>query len=331
MKRRLIRTSVAALLGALVGVFLTVLLGGHWLHNVTVGFTIGLVSAIVPQVFAVWFPSVPRPLTYAIGIPVGMLAGVVVQVLWPQPIPGGFQRTLVVVLATSVVFGGAIAALFFLQARKTELEGELRAAELRKLEAERAGLEAQLKMLQAQIEPHFLFNTLANVTALIGADAALARRLLDRLIVYLRATLARTRAGQTTLADEMDLLRAYLDICRIRMGERLRYSFDVPENLLAQPFPPMLLQPLVENAVKHGLEPKLADGELRIAVINSQARLRIAVVDNGVGFVDTPSSGTGTGIANVRARLSALHGDAARLVLEENAAGGVTATLELPV
>jgi sensor histidine kinase YesM len=331
VKRRLLRTGIAALLGALVGVFLTVLLGGDWLHNVAVGLSIGLVSAIVPQVFAAWFPNVPRPLTYAIGIPVGMLAGVAVQVLWPQPVPGGLQRTLVVVLATSVVFGGAIAALFFLQARKTELEGELRAAELRKLEAERSSLEAQLKMLQAQIEPHFLFNTLANVTALIGADPALARRLLDRLIIYLRATLARTRAGQTTFADEIGLLRAYLDICRIRMGERLSYTFDVPENLLARPFPPMLLQPLVENAVKHGLEPKLAAGEVRISASNSRARLHIAVADNGVGLGAANMSGSGTGIANVRARLAALYGDAAALVLEQNPDGGVTARLDLPL
>jgi len=328
MKRRLIRTSVAALSGALVGVFLTVVLGGSWLHNVTVGLFIALFAAIVPQVFAVWFPSVPRPLAYAIGIPVGILVGVVIQVFWPQPVPGGLRRTLVVLFATTVVLGGAITALFFLQARKTQLEEELRVAERRKLEAERSRLEAQLKMLQAQIEPHFLFNTLANVTALISSDPTLARQLLERLIVYLRATLSRTRAANSTLGDEVQLLRTYLDICCIRMGKRLRYTFDVPAELLRKPFPPMLLQPLVENAIKHGLEPRMGAGELTITASNSAGHLRIAVHDNGVGFTD--ASGDGTGLANVRERLAALYGERGRLELEENRDGGVTANMDLP-
>jgi sensor histidine kinase YesM len=330
MTGRILRTAVAALLGALVGVFLTVLMGGDWIHNTVIGFFIGLVSAIVPQLVSAYLPRIQRPLTYAIGVPVGMLAGIVVHLLWPVPVPGGDQRTLITILATSIAFGGTFAALFFLHARKTQLEDALRVADLRKLEAERRGVEAQLKMLQAQIEPHFLFNTLANVSALIATDAPLARRLLDRLIVYLRAALARTRSGNISLGDEIELLRAYLDICRIRMGERLSYVFEVPETLASRPFPPMLLQPLVENAVKHGLEPKLTSGSVRVHVANSDARLRIVVVDDGVGF-GAASAGTGTGIANVSARLAALYGENASLSLEANREGGVTATLELPI
>ncbi len=328
MKRSIIRIGVSVLASAIVGVFLTVVGVGELAPNMFISASIGVVAAISTHLLGRFEPlGVPRPIIYVLGLACGAVVGAALLAL-VYPGPRFFQQSVVVLLATTLVFGGAMSAVAFLHRRKSQLEEDLHAAELRKLEAERSVTEARLKMLQAQIEPHFLFNTLANVTALIGTDPSLARRLLDRLNVYLRAALTRTRAGSTTLGDEMDLLRAYLDICRIRMGERLRYAIDVPQPLLARPFPPMLLQPLVENAVKHGLEPKLGDGELRIAASNHDTRLYISVVDNGVGFGD--SHGGGTGVTNVRARLAALYGDAARLTLEERAQGGVSATLELP-
>jgi sensor histidine kinase YesM len=321
---------LVTLIGAAVGVFLTLLRVGPLWENIVVSVCIGLVSVSTSKTIARFLPVTGkwRVLVYLAGVPFGALAGIALLALWLAP---GIEirRIFLTVISVTLVLGGGTATAFFLYDRKIELEHELHAAALRRLDAERRSLEAQLKMLQAQIEPHFLFNTLANVTALIGTDPTLARQLLERLIVYLRATLSRTRAANATLADEVQLLRAYLEIFRIRMGERLQYRFDVAPELAAKPFPPMLLQPLVENAIKHGLESRLGAGELNVTASNSAGRLRIAVCDNGVGFTD--AGGSGTGLTNVRERLAALYGDAASLELEENSGGGVTARLALPV
>ncbi|MEO8410631.1 MAG: histidine kinase, partial [Propionivibrio sp.] len=192
-----------------------------------------------------------------------------------------------------------------------------------------------LKLLQAQIEPHFLFNTLANVGSLIDSDPALARKLLERLNDWLRVALARTRSDQASLGDELDMLSNYLEIMKIRFGERLRWRIDVGDDARRLPFPPMLLQPLVENAVRHGIEPKVGGGEIgiRAALDNSASgSLRIAVSDNGYGLLKEDQSGSaGTGLANVRARLAALFGEAGRVTLSGNADGGATATLLLPL
>jgi sensor histidine kinase YesM len=157
------------------------------------------------------------------------------------------------------VFGGIAAGFFWLRERNAKLEAELQARELARLEAEKQSLAAQLRLLQAQIEPHFLFNSLANVAALIEADPTLAGRLLDALIRYLRASLQRTRAERGSLGDEVALLTAYLDVLKIRMGERLSMP-SIFRRSFWREFPPMLLQPLVENAIRHGLEPKLGGG-----------------------------------------------------------------------
>lgn len=328
MKRDLIVVGISIVLSAAIGVFLTLVGVGPLAQDVVVSVAIGITIPTFRRVLTSVAPALPRPAPLMAGIAVGALVGVLVLMLWENPGPAGMRRIVISVLSTTVVFGSVITALFTLQTRKMQLQKELRAAERRQLEAERSQLEVQLKMLQAQIEPHFLFNTLANVTALIGTDPALARQLLERLIAYLRASLSRTRAATGTLADEIELLRAYLDVCRIRMGERLCYAFDVPPELTAQTFPPMLLQPLVENAIKHGLEPQMGNGELHVTARNGAGQLHIAVQDNGVGFADT--AGDGTGLTNVRERLAALYGDRARLALEQNPDGGVTARLELP-
>jgi signal transduction histidine kinase len=231
-------------------------------------------------------------------------------------------------LLIGLIFGAAISALYYMNERMTLLEAELRARQLRELEIDKQRVETQLKMLQAQIEPHFLFNSLANVASLVDGEPALARALLDALICYLRASLARTRAEHGTLGEEMTLLAAYLDVLKIRFGARLDYRVDLPEALRQRPFPPMLLQPLVENAVRHGIEPKRAGGRIDIAAEERDGRLCLSVKDNGVGFGS--AAGSGLGLTNVRERLMTLFGAAAELCLEEAAGGGVTARLQLP-
>ena len=224
------------------------------------------------------------------------------------------------------LFFGLIGAITFLLSER--IEAEVKQRMLVQSEGEKREIEAHLKLLQAQIEPHFLFNTLANVSSLIDSDPATARRLLERLNDWLRVALARARSESATLGDELDMLENHLQILKIRFGERLHWCIEVPEEARRTAFPPMLLQPLVENAVRHGIEPKIGGGEIGIRAGIEGATLRIEVSDSGVGLIGNEAGGAG--LSNVRARLAALFGDAGRLMLENKTGGGVTATLELP-
>lgn len=233
-----------------------------------------------------------------------------------------------VAVVIGLFFGGIGGITYFLSERIEKLDAEVKQRQFQQSETERRALEAQLKLLQAQIEPHFLFNTLANVGSLIDSDPAAARRLLDRLNDWLRVALARARSDHALLSDELQLLENYLEILKVRFGDRLRWRVEADATARAVRFPPMLLQPLVENAVRHGIEPKVGGGELRIAARLEQGRLLLAVQDDGAGLSE--SSSGGAGLSNVRARLAALYGDAGRLTLESNPAGGVTAWMEMP-
>ena len=196
--------------------------------------------------------------------------------------------------------------------------------------SERGAAEARLKLLQAQIEPHFLFNTLANLQTLIDSDPQRAQTMLGHLDGYLRATLASTRNDQCTLEEEFALLRGYLEILAIRMGPRLAYSLDLPPALAKARLPPMLLQPLMENAITHGLEPKVEGGKVRVAASAEGRQLVLLVEDNGLGFGAASTSGTGVGLLHVKERLAAVYGDAATAGIGETAGGGVCITLRLP-
>ena len=265
-----------------------------------------------------------------LAVPAGAAAGVGSATLLLGPRGGEWLGSMAwQSLLIGLLFGTAISALFYLRSRMDLLEAELKERQLREALAEKARVDAQLRMLQAQIEPHFLFNTLANLSVLVRSDPARAERLLADLIAYLRATLQRTREAESTLGDEIELLRRYLDILGLRFGERLRVVFDVPESLLARPFPLLLLQPLVENAVTHGIEPKVGGGELRIAASEENGRLHLLVSDTGVGLREG-GTGSGFGLESVRQRLAALFGSAASLDVRGNPNGGAIATLEIP-
>ena len=211
-----------------------------------------------------------------------------------------------------------------------ETEKQLAADRARAAELERQAVDARLRALQAQIEPHFLFNTLANVVSLVDAQPADAKRMLERLIDLLRASLSASRARHATLGQEVDLCRAYLEILSIRMGGRLRYDIAAAADLRGLPLPPMLLQPLIENAVQHGLEPKVDGGFLRlVATRNAGGMLEVAIEDNGVGF-STMTRGGGVGLTNLRERLAAQYGSRARLTIED-ASPGTRVRLILPL
>lgn len=189
--------------------------------------------------------------------------------------------------------------------------------------------EAQLRLLQAQIEPHFLFNTLANIESLFEADPPRARAMLEAFSDHLRAGMGQLRVQETTLGAELDMAANYLRLLQIRMGPRLRFAVDAGQDARAALLPPLLLQPLVENAIRHGLEPKVEGGEVRIVVAVDDGRLRIRVLDDGLGG-GAPSAvqGAGMALANIRARLRHRYGERASLTLLH--AAGTDATIELP-
>lgn len=188
---------------------------------------------------------------------------------------------------------------------------------------------AKLNLLHAQIEPHFLYNTLASAQILTRSDPARADEMLGNLISYLRHSLPRTENEPSTLGAELERARAYLDILKIRMGARLHTQIEVPETLKNLPFPTMMLQTLVENAIKHGLEPKYGGGTIWILARDNGGNLTVTVADDGQGF-NAQSSGTGIGLKNLRERLRLAYGAAASFVIAANFPNGVAATITVP-
>lgn len=237
-------------------------------------------------------------------------------------------KDLLQTILLSVTFGGVVSYFFFSKAKLRANKEEIQQERIMRLSKEKEALEANLRLLQAQIEPHFLFNTLSNILSLIDTDSAKGKSMLMDLIHYLRTSLSRTRHDLITLGQEVELIRAYLNILKIRMGERLNFKIEIPEALRDYPFPPMLIQPLVENAVKHGLEPKIDGGEIRMIAREEDGFIRIEVRDAGVGF--TSDFEGGVGMANVRERLQLLYGKKGRLVITENQPAGVRAVIEVP-
>jgi LytS/YehU family sensor histidine kinase len=221
---------------------------------------------------------------------------------------------------------------FFGQAWEEEKVAELMAREnLKVVSREKQLVQAQMRMLQAQIEPHFLFNTLANIQSLIARAPDKANLMMDNFIAYLRESLAASRAHEGTVSQEFALLRHYLALIKIRMDARLSFELTLDPALASEPLAPMLLQPIVENAIKHGLEPKLEGGSVSVTAASSGGRMLILVRDNGLGFSDVADhAGTGVGLANLRERLALLYAGDARLTIVD-AKPGTEIVLNLPL
>jgi hypothetical protein len=197
-------------------------------------------------------------------------------------------------------------------------------------EARRHADEARLKLLETQLEPHMLFNTLANLRALIAVDPGRAQHMLDHMIDYLRATLDASRATTHPLQAEFDRVRDYLELMAIRMGPRLDYRLELPPELAGVRVPALLLQPLVENSIQHGLEPKVSGGRVDVRATREGGQLVIEVRDTGVGDQQGPSGGKGFGLGQIRERLAALYGERASLDFRTGA-DGAHARITLPI
>jgi hypothetical protein len=197
-------------------------------------------------------------------------------------------------------------------------------------EVQRHANEARLKLLETQLEPHMLFNTMANLRALIGVDPQRAQQMLDHMIAYLRATLDASRAATHPLQAEFDRLRDYLELMAVRMGPRLAFDLQLPPDLAQRRVPTLLLQPLVENAIKHGLEPQVQGGHLTVRAAAQGDRLLLEVCDTGLGPGAAGESGSGFGLLQVRERLAAVYGPAASLDLAPTQPRGTRAAILLP-
>jgi signal transduction histidine kinase len=263
-------------------------------------------------------------------IALGAVVGELVVML-RLPLPSGTSAAAALAAKTArwLVIAGLVYAFFVLQRAGAEAASQAHEKELQRIRLEHQMTEARLQSLHAQIEPHFLFNTLANVQRLYRTEPERGRKMLSNFLAYLRAALPQMRNSETTLRQELELARAYLEVLRERMGERLKVTFDVPIEYASLPFPPFALSTLTENAVKHGLNSLPEGGAIEIRARVENRMLRVDVADTGAGL--RSSSGTGTGLANLRARLAALYGESAGLEFKGNTPRGICATIVVPV
>jgi Histidine kinase/Histidine kinase-, DNA gyrase B-, and HSP90-like ATPase len=241
-------------------------------------------------------------------------------------------RNITTISGVSLVISSLLLLIYIPRERAARAEAAMAHESARVAAAERAATLAEMKLLEAQVEPHFLYNTLAHVDSLIESDPPAARRMLARLIALLRAT-ANAATERATLASQVGWTRAYLELLQMRMGTRLTWTIDVEAGLGDVALPPAILQPLVENAVKHGLEPRVDGGAIAISAHRRGDRLEVNVDDTGAGFRTTTraESSTGIGLANLRARLAALYGGHATITIRDNAPSGARVALDLPI
>ncbi|MCZ2406348.1 MAG: histidine kinase [Burkholderiales bacterium] len=331
---------VSAAFSCAIALALTVTGQGAWDVQLAYSLSIGLVAWLVIDLGRLplaseggWPAGWRGALLIAAGVGTGYVVGTALGDAYSGHSAPLWQREAVPTsLVITVVAGAAISFFFYSRAQARQLQ-------LQMAQAQRDAAEARLKLLEAQLEPHMLFNTLANLRVLVAAEPARAQAMLDHLIAYLRATLGGSRATQHPLADEFERLRDYLELMAVRMGPRLAYQLDLPEALRAVAVPPLLLQPLVENAIRHGLEPQVAGGRITVRAGTRPGatgpRLVLEVQDTGVGLPARPPAGDAPGshfgLAQVRERLATLHGSDFTLDLIAGSAGGTSVTITFPL
>ena len=278
-----------------------------------------------------------RGRAYALAVVAGTASGALLQYLvrWPF----GFETMAsheeflvrmaqpIYVFCDGVLFAGLLTFLHVNLVTARGAATRRHAAEMARAQTQRRTIESRLQAMQARVEPQFLFNTLAQVKQLYDSDVSLADRMLDDLIAYLRAALPHLRDSSSTLGQEVALARAYLDIVRLRLGERLAFDIVIPDGLADARMPPMMLLPLVDHVLVYGLEPAHANGAIRIESAIGGGRLRLTITDSGAGFVPGGDAGD---LATIDERLRALYGDDATLRLAQLAGSATQAVLDIP-
>lgn len=279
---------------------------------------------------AIYFTAIPLA-----GVCIGVAVYLMLAGYNPIDAASKNPRFVISALGISLFISLFLFVVWLQREQKLRLQTAAERSDAQAQTLKRQNTEAELRALQAQIEPHFLFNTLANVLSLIDYDAPLAKRMLESFIEYLRASLDSNRRTQATVADELQVVECYLKLLQIRMGERLRYAIAADETVKALPLAPLMLQPLVENAVKYGIEPNVEGGAVSITVRLQGDQLLLTVLDSGMGLAapSTARKGNGMALQNIRERLMAQYGEKAFFKLETvdtEGQAGTLATLSLP-
>jgi signal transduction histidine kinase len=303
----------------------------NWVYSQCIGLSIGTLTLLGMRWLIADWDSQWRRITFI--VPVAVVAGFLFGTGLADILLGTNSmaywhtqpRKAWGFLALSLVAG---AVLTYFSVSRTQLAKERERAEA----AQRHAAESRLRLLESQLEPHMLFNTLANLRALISADPARAQTMLDHLIAYLRATLSASRANTHTLEQEFARLHDYLELMAVRMGPRLQYTLHLPDALRNASVPPLLLQPLVENSIQHGLEPQVQGGTVTVRATAASGLLSLEVVDTGKGMNSAGSTaeGKGFGLRQVRERLVTLYGSESAIEFVANPAGGTRACISIP-
>jgi hypothetical protein len=331
-RRLFINVALATLVAAALNPMFVTPFVSVWGRTVFVGLVLLLAFDVAGHWPLRWVPRwVAQLLAVGVAAPLATLlaylwmVGGDVSRFWQHE---GFVSGFVWISATGLVLGlvlalGALYRERDAQARTQELSFALERSTL-----EKQALDARLRLLHAQIEPHFLFNTLANVQQLVESGSPRAAPVLQSLIAYLRAAVPTLSNENATLGNEVALVKAYLELMRMRMPDRLAFSVSVPPELAPRRFPPMALLTLVENAVRHGIDPSEAGGSIRVEARELAQGIEVSVADSGVGLRETAAPGTG--LNNLRERLRAFFGDAAELQLNDQPPHGLNAVIVFP-
>lgn len=307
---------------------------GSWLLRTTTVVVLAVLAygafeqrpSVLPRWLARW---VLQLLAVVAAIPIAAFVGYSLSDDWPFWAQRQRLQGYGIVTFLGILIGPWIALGAMVRQREAMARTQALAFSLERSELERQALDARLHLMQAQVQPHFLFNTLANVRALVNSGSRQAPQVLDSLIAYLRAAVPRLHDPSNTLGQELQLVRAYLELMQMRMPDRLQYALRVDAAALRQSCPPTTLLTLVENAVRHGIDPSEEGGRIDIEVRLDERLCRIRVVDTGLGL-GAANAGLGTGLTTLRERLDLAFGCRARLRLEAGRGCGVRVELDLP-
>ncbi|MBT3203053.1 MAG: histidine kinase [Gammaproteobacteria bacterium] len=323
------------LINSIIATLLTLVTPSTFLVNLIYSQCIGI-SIAGMLVLITRLKKLPEPTVwiYLPGIPLGAMTGIITAFFLSNDLKSINYSTgsevVIRSLLFSVLIGSVVTLYFVLNDKRQKARAALAEERLRLADKEKQLVESHLMLLQAQIEPHFLFNTLSNVVGLIEARPDAARQMLESLTIYLRATLHRTREETATVSDEAELLQAYLSIQKIRMDKRLEFSIDVQPGCEKLNLPPLLIQPLVENAIIHGLEPAIEGGEVTVSFSKANEMLKCVVSDTGMGLDNEKQpEKKSIGLINIRQRLTSLYPKQAELILRQNKTTGMTASLTI--
>lgn len=300
----------------------------HLLISLGYGFSAIFSSITLTQMF----PKISSQQETILSLIFSVILGSLNAWFWLENYPGDSLAKLLPVVLLGIIFSAMCFYYFYNREQKAVAERLLEEAKRKQAEQEKTLILSQLMQMQSQIEPHFLFNTLANISALMTQDVDKARMMLEKLTELLRTTLANSRLSQTTVDDEIRQLSAYLAIQKIRLDERLKFDISVEDKLTYAPIPPMLIQPLVENAIKHGIEPKKAGGTIHISLSEHQEKLKIQVKDNGVGLSDSAvTKGHGVALNNIKQRVRGLYAQQGHVDITQPENGGFCVTISIPI